>query len=218
MQFIYWWNLVFELPFLASVLYILVQASGLVGDHDHDFDHDTDHDFDQGIEHTSGQELAHHETGGFVRALEFLGVGRVPLSIVLMLLFGIFGATGFLINLVLESWGIPPAIFFWVSLTASCFTSLTLTRSAGLTLARIMPKYESYSISSVKELLGDEGEAATPITGSYGTALVHDQFGNIHQVRCQIEAGHDSIPIGSRVQLVGFADLDEEVFLVEKTD
>ena len=92
MELLQWYNLVFVLPILAAVLYIGLLASGLGsgGEGELDVDHDADlgHDFDAAHAHP---EAGAHLLGA---VLGLLGVGKVPLSILLMSLFLVWGGAG----------------------------------------------------------------------------------------------------------------------------
>src|SRR6187397_2743296 len=105
-----WWNLVFVAPFFLALAYLgIYAASGVTFgeiDHDtdvnaeldHDFDHDadvdmdadTDVDADHDVEHDVDHDADDGESqsgSSLAGALTWLGIGRVPVSIVLTVLF-----------------------------------------------------------------------------------------------------------------------------------
>src|SRR5215213_7428138 len=107
MDLLTWWNLIFLLPALAALLYLVLLATGSVstGDVDADLDADIDADVDadlaastdaasaHGIEHSPSAE--HNQADSrFGEALGFLGVGRVPLSIILITFCFLWGFAG----------------------------------------------------------------------------------------------------------------------------
>src|SRR5215212_7311883 len=111
MDLLAWWNLIFLLPALAALLYLLLVASGTVDtghDVDADLDADVDADLDtdaeamHGIEHNLGGEHEHDGESPFGEALGFLGFGRVPLSIVVLTFCFLWGFAGWATNTILK--------------------------------------------------------------------------------------------------------------------
>ena len=121
MELLQWWYLIFVLPFVGALFYILMLISGAVSaDHDTDLnagvetDADIGHDVD--LDHDGGLEHLHDlEPGMLARALSFLGIGRVPLSIIIISFCFLWGFFGFASNTLLAPL-LPPIIFIWVSI------------------------------------------------------------------------------------------------------
>ena len=65
-----WWNLIFVLPFVGAVVYILALGVGVIG-----------HDVDGAVDSDAGDHLGHDAPGGLAAVFDLLGVGRVPLAI-----------------------------------------------------------------------------------------------------------------------------------------
>ena len=210
-SFLQWWNLAFELPFLLALVYTLLLATGTVdagqggdADADVDADVDVDHDFDAGVEHTVGGDHPHHEShaeGGLARALGFLGIGRVPLSIVLVTLLYVFGFTGWAFNQLFDGLGWAPELFFWPSVVLALLCAVVLTRQLAFRMARILPSVETYGIKSSADLVGHAGVASHTISDSFGMAQVKDPYGNTHQVYCRTAEGAEPIPPSTSVRL-----------------
>ncbi len=177
-------------------------------DFDHDVDADLDHDIDveteaeadlhaevahdvQGAHHLGAEHevhdgtLAHHEASMLVRALSVLGVGKVPVSILMTCLMVIFGATGLIANGLFESalpWSWAPAVYVWPSLALALLTSVSLTGTVASGLHRLMPTKETYAITE-EELVGQVGVSVYGITdGRRGPVNVKDIGGTLHQV------------------------------------
>src|SRR6266404_6132905 len=111
-----WWNLIFVAPFAVALVYLFACTLGGVGMGDGDADahadvdadadgdvhtdadgHDADADGDgEGDSHEAEQTPAH------LAALAWLGVGRVPLSLIALVLLLTWGAAGFLTNAILR--------------------------------------------------------------------------------------------------------------------
>lgn len=235
--FLQWWNLVFELPFLAALMYTTLMGMGIAPsgedydvevEHDLEIDHDVgdvgiehdveaDHDFEHGIEHvTQDHEIVpYHQGGELVRVLSFFGVGRIPLSLLGTTFFYIFGFVGFAGNQVMAGWGLFPLIYFWFSFGMATFAAVFLTRGFAIQLGRLFPKYQSFGISGVEDLVGSVGEVTNRITETFGTVHVRDRVGNLHEAYCRVRPGEEPIPFGTRVMLADY-DREKEVFSVVK--
>lgn len=220
MELLQWYNLVFILPFVTAVGYLVLLATGSVAvghgdvDADVDMDADIDHDVDHGIEHTVGHGYGDHEAGLAAKALSFLGFGRVPLSIILMSFCFIWGFTGWAANTVLGGILWFPILFFWPSLGVALVISVTLTSSLARGLSRIMPATETYAVSR-RELVGKVATVRYPITAESGTATLHDHYGTFKEVQCRVNPDEPTIPEGSQVVLLRF-DEEQEAFLIRQ--
>ena len=128
--------------------------------------------------------------------LTWFGVGRVPLSILFMVLFFAWGAIGFMINNALkarmgETWQVAA-----YSLPAAAFGSLLLTRVVSGLITRYVPLNETYA-GRRHDLLGAVGEAIFDIDENFGMASVRDERGNLYHVPCRL-AGGPSAAAGTR--------------------
>ncbi|MBS3902955.1 MAG: DUF1449 family protein [Anaplasmataceae bacterium] len=223
-----WYNLVFELPFIAGLLYLLLLASGLgVSEHEAeaDFDHDLDvmegvADHDIGIEHTGtdfghhdhNHEVGHHnEPGSLAKALSFLGLGKVPISILMLSLCFVWGFTGWASNQLLKDVLRIPELYFWISLIIAASSSIFGTSFLARALAKVMPGTESYA-TVAKELEGKRATALFDITNSSGTARLRDQHLNLLDVPCRIGTGEEEIRAGTPLVLMRY-DNQERVYI-----
>ncbi len=82
-----WYYLVFELPFIGALLYSLLLATGAVHasagiDLNGDGVPDIPSHFLDPLAGDTGHTVGTHHVGPAENALQFLGIGRVPLSIV----------------------------------------------------------------------------------------------------------------------------------------
>jgi membrane protein implicated in regulation of membrane protease activity len=211
-----WWNLIFLLPFALALFYLaLYTVSGITfgdsdldaqadldtdadldadGDLDHDLDadHDLDHDADADSDHGANESPA-------LAVLSWLGVGKVPLSIMLLVLLLTWGAVGFVANAALATRGATAA---WVSIPLAATSSLFITRTVVMLIARYLPLYET-TARRRHALLGSTGEAIFAINDKFGMAAVRDDTGELFQVGCRVE--HDeAIPKGSTIKLVSY--------------
>ena len=229
-----WWNLVFLVPFSLALLYLaLYTVSGVTfgeadadagGDADAGVDADAEVDAhaDAGADADGGHDVHHHHpahgTGpaksgvGVADVLGLLGAGRVPLSLVLMILLLAWGFIGFVANQFLREavprqWMVP-----LVSLPLAAVGAVAVTALTTRMLGRIMPADETYARRR-DALLGEVGEAVFPIDERFGMAAVRDDRGNLFQVACRVEPGRPPIAKGAKVLLVGH-DAGRNVFHV----
>ena len=114
-----WWNLIYVIPFGLALVYLGVYAvSGLTFGEDLEIDHDVDLDHDVDVDHdvevdadADGEtEVGGGSSSAFMAALGWLGVGRIPLSLVLMVLLLTWGGIGFAVNQIARPLAHPPAL------------------------------------------------------------------------------------------------------------
>src|SRR5439155_16281452 len=164
-----WWNLIFVVPFGLALVYLaLYTLSGVTfgeadadshfdtdGDADVDAHADLDTDVDAHAEvdadaHADADADSHADADAdaeghvplHIAALAFLGVGRVPLSVLLMVMLMAWGATGFIVNQIVGprfGAGPRPAI---LSIPAAALVSLALTRLLVRAIDRWLPLNE----------------------------------------------------------------------------
>jgi len=193
-----WWNLIFLLPAALAVLYMLLLAMGALSFEGLDVDFDAPGDAD-------GIDL-----------LGLLGLGRMPLSLLLVffgLLWGIVWwlAVGFFRGIWPE-----PGVFIWPSLAVALVGALALTAVAARLLGPLMPRTESFG-AGARELVGRLAETRYAVSEVAGTVQVHDQYGTLHEVPARVLPGEAAIPAGTRVVLWRF-DETTGSYLVTQDD
>jgi membrane protein implicated in regulation of membrane protease activity len=211
MDLLTWWNLIFLLPALAALLYLVLLASGTV-DTGHDLGADLDADVDvdadadtvptHDVEHSLGAEHDHADSR-FGEALGFLGFGRVPLSIILLTFCFLWGFAGWATNTILKGAVDQPAVFVWVSLAVATVVAVFGTRSLARGLARILPSTESYG-SSERDLVGRLATVRDQITEHQGRAQLYDAHGTLQEVPVRIKPGETEIPSRTEVLLLSY--------------
>ena len=190
MELLAWWNLIFLLPGTVGTMLVLLSALGL----GHDPDMHTDLAGDAHAEIGAGHDVdAHHEAGAGAGdhgvdslvgdALSLLGVGRVPLMVLLPMLCLFFGFFGFGVNQTLSAL-LPVEGFVPISLGSALLGSFFLTGGLARIIARILPKEESYA-TSYRALAGQTGKVVLLLSPTEGYAQVRDRYGNFQEVRCQ---------------------------------
>jgi hypothetical protein len=167
-------------------------------------------------------EASEGEGGGAGhRLLELLGVGRVPLMLLLIALLIGFGVTG-LIALRGFSSVLPAALAGPLALALAAPTALVCTSRLAALIARLVPSIESYADQRVA-LIGHSGrvtltlpaaapEARDGVAQGFGRVTVVDAQGTRYEVRAR--AGTQPLPPGTQVLLTDF-DAEQHVFTAE---
>jgi len=149
---------------------------------------------------------AHIGAPVYFTVLSWLGLGRVPLSLLAMSLLLFWGIVGFAVNTAmrprLEAWGLA-ALLPFVSVPAALLGSALLTALFARVVGRWFPLAETYA-QRKQELLGLEGEALYPIDQKFGMAFVRDSRGEVFQLPCRVASRDEPIAKGARVRLVGY--------------
>lgn len=208
-----WQNLIFLIPLAVGILLVFGSAfGGSDHDADHDVDHDVDHDAD-GHDHDGHKGAVdpggEHETL-VMRALTLLGVGRVPLTAVLMMMALLFGGFGMILNMIMSSIGLPAWVYGPASACVAFIGMLALTGRAVKLLNRFMPTTETYRVSR-HDLAGSTGTLLFAASATEGYAQVKDHEGNIHNVQCRTTRG--MLPKGGKVLVIEY-DEDRQLYIV----
>ncbi|MFV0625681.1 YqiJ family protein [Sphingomonas sp. ac-8] len=174
-------NIAFTAALLLMLLIGLVQAIGFGVDLDADADFDAD----------MGGDL-----------LSWLGVGRVPLLMLLVVFLGIFGALGLLGEQAALDWT-GALVSGWIAAPVAGVVALPLTGLAARGLARVLPQDHSTAIP-LDELVGRFasiviGRAAP---GMPARARVEDRYGQPHYVMVEPDNPGQSFEEGEQVLLV----------------
>jgi membrane protein implicated in regulation of membrane protease activity len=190
-----------NLPFLVAGGFVLLLAvlegalllAGLSSDallgHGHDGAHGAGHDF----------HAHEHAEAGF---LAWLGFGRVPLAVLLIVLCASFAGFGLLAQAIAR--GLFGAPLHWaIASVPALLAALPVTRVATVAVARLVPREQSY-VASRDSLLG---RIAVVVQGTATAALpaearVPDGFGGSLYVSVVPEAEGAPIPTGTRIVLM----------------
>jgi membrane protein implicated in regulation of membrane protease activity len=169
-------NLPFSVALLVMLMIGVVEALGLGASAVHlDADMDVD----------GGGDL-----------LGWLGVGRVPLLMLLVVFLAIFGLAG----LAIQQFAGPLAL--WIATPAAAAAALPLTGLGARGLARIMPQDETTAVS-LDSLVGKRGTITIGAArrGSPAQARVKDDHGQVHYVMVEPYDDDHSLGEGETVRL-----------------
>ncbi len=187
------------LGFVAALAILQVVAlllGGPIGIGDGDFDANLDLDLDGDMD-VDGDGI-----GALAGALDWLGVGKLPLSILLTLWAAGFGLSGLAIQeFALSSTGarLPMLLPALVALGLS----LPILKISGMILRPVIPRDESEAVTT-QSLLGSEGEIVVGVArrGRPAQARVKDKWGNAHYVQVEPDSDVDEFPAGAKVLLL----------------
>lgn len=179
-------------------------------DVDHDVDHDIDHDADQDIDH----DMSRDSVSGF-SWLAFIGIGKAPLMVVLLIVLMTTGLLGWFLNgLVMGMLGFFPGLLllgtFVVSLLAGGLVSSRMTRFIGRALPPV-----STTATRAQALVGRPGTVISPfVDDRYGMVHLRDDGGTLISLFAITEDGQP-IPRGESVILLSY-DAAQRRYLVTR--
>ncbi len=170
-------NLPFSVALLVMLMIGAVEALGLGASAVH---------LDVGADVDGGGDL-----------LGWLGVGQVPLLILLVVFLALFGLAG----LAIQQFAGPLPLL--IATPAAAAAALPLTGLGARGLARIMPRDETTAIS-LDSLVGKKGTitVGTARRGSPAQARVRDVHGQSHYVMIEPNGDADAVAEGGTVLLI----------------
>lgn len=146
-------------------------------------------------------KLSLDDMGAFVRFLDWLYVGRVPLMMLFVIALAVFGATGWVLQLMWFNMS-GSLIYGWLAFVLASVLSLPLIRASAAGWYKIMPKDESTAVAE-DALIGRVGVVVTGTATATQSAEVRvkDHLGQIHYVMMLADGGAD-LPQGTTVLIV----------------
>jgi membrane protein implicated in regulation of membrane protease activity len=148
-------------------------------DFDHDIDHALDHDVDHDLDHDADHDVSRDAFSGF-SLLAFIGIGKAPLMVVLLILLMTTGLLGWIVNaLAVGILGFFPGLLllgtFLVSLVAGSLVASRVTRL----IWRALPPV-STTATRAQALVGRPGTVISPfVDGRYGMVHLRDDGGTL---------------------------------------
>jgi hypothetical protein len=139
----------------------------------------------------------------------WINAGRLPLLILIILALGAFSIAGFFLQGVAHGVGISvPA---WIAALAAAAGSIPVIRVASRSIARIIPRDETYAVDDA-DFIGHVAEVSIgPLDqGLPGRVRLKDVFGNWHSLVARASPESTPLPVGASVLLV---DRDARSFI-----
>jgi membrane protein implicated in regulation of membrane protease activity len=197
-----WYNLPFTLMLGFSVMLAGLQLLGLSHDSDtdadadtdldadadmdldvnHAFGHDFDHDVDHDIEHDVDHDINQGSLSGF-SWLAFIGIGKAPLLVVLLILLMSIGFLGWIFNgIAQEIFGFFPSLLLLATGLISIFVGVLITSRITRLIGRALPPV-STTATRAQALVGRPGTVISPFVDSrYGMIHLRDDGGTLISV------------------------------------
>jgi membrane protein implicated in regulation of membrane protease activity len=214
-----WANAPFTIALGVTILFALLQASGLLGllagdaDGDHDVDHEVDADADHEVDHDADADNDHDADGedeSGIGAILFgpLGIGKIPFSLIWQAYAIVFAITGLALNVhAADASGTVPLL----TLAWTLPTSLVAGYVAVAGLARVLGPIVSskaQEATSRAELVGQIGTViSSRVSPEFGEVRVKDKSGHELRVICKLA---DGVRVASEHEQVVFVDYDDE--------
>lgn len=211
-----WYNLPFTLMLLFCVVLTALQLVGLGGDGGADADLDADFDLDADLDADidldaevdvdvdADADIDADGVPDFLSVLAFLGVGKAPLLVVLLILLGSIGILGWTMNsLILGIFGSYPPWAFIVTLIVSLIGGSLISSRLARLIGQALPSI-STTATAATGLVGRRGEVISPrVDGVYGLVRVRDQGGTLINIFA-IAAEEEPINRPAEVVLVDY--------------
>ncbi len=134
--------------------------------------------------------------------LSWLGVGRLPLLMLLVVFLAIFGTGGLILQQAMVDWTGTP-LNVWLAVPAVGIVSLPITGFAARGLARILPRDHTTAVP-LEALIGRSAQVVTgrATFGSPARARAEDHHGQAHYVMVEPDRSGLVFEEGERVLLV----------------
>ncbi len=168
---------------------------------DHDADGDGEAPGDQGVTFGLGSAVA-----------QLFGLGKVPLSISLMVLCYTVGLAGWISNRVIATHFGPPERYFPISLLAALVVGFVVLRFVSGFMGRYVPSFSTSAVEP-RQLVGATAQTVLPVNERMGLATLYDRFGTLHTVRCKVSDGAGDIGKGEKIVLVKYLP-DRDLYVV----
>ena len=196
-------------------------------DHDIDLQHDVDldhaldvgdhdiGDMESSVEHEIGHDVS-EGAGSALTLLAFLGVGKTPLMVVLLMLFTLTGMLGWLLNnLVLVFLGRYPGFLVLLVLPAAVVGSGLITSRVARFIGELLPPI-STTVSRAQALVGMHGIVISPfVDAKYGMVHLRNPGGTLISIFA-VTGDAEAVKRGDEVILLSY-DEAKRIYLVTRS-
>lgn len=205
-----WQNLVFVLPMAFALILLGVSVFG--GEHHHGSHDVSDHSLTHDVD---GYGAASHESESasiLNWVMDVLGIGKVPLSILVFTWCMLFGFIGLLLEhfilLMMVPGSLPNVL---ASGLIAFFSAGIITSLLARIIGKFLPRFESYS-ERKQDFINREAEVRYTITARSGTVTLVDRYGNLQQLQVYLDhSWKENIPPHTKVILLSY-DAAEDAF------
>ncbi len=224
-DYLQWWNVVYLAPLAISLIWILASAMGGMhvgaahtgGTHGvgHGFGHGhgLGHHHDIGHAHNSAHSHSGHESGFSQKVMDILGIGQVPITLLLGIFMFCWGACGMAMNQFFSGISKYPNAYIWPSMGITFLVSFVITRMMAAIVARTLPTEETFGISR-NELVGSTGKAVFTISAIGGTVDIYDKYGTVHREQARTSDEDGNVIPGTEVLILDY-DVSDHKFIVK---
>jgi membrane protein implicated in regulation of membrane protease activity len=183
-------------------------------DVDHDLDTDVDHDIDHDLGHDADHDLSRDTLSGF-SWLAFIGIGKAPLMVVILIVLMTTGLLGWILNgIAVGILGFFPGLLLLGTFLVSLVTGSLVTSRVARFIGRALPPV-STTATRAQGLVGRPGTVISPfVDARYGMVHLRDDGGTLISVFATTE-DEQPIPRGEMVILLSY-DAAQRLYLVTR--
>jgi hypothetical protein len=177
-------------------------------DHSLDMDHNADLDHAASVEHDADADHAGMDVGerslSFLSLLAFIGVGKAPLMVVLLILFFAMGSIGWVLNgIATRFFSIYPALCFVGVLPGAIGAGAMVSSRAARAIGRALPPVSTTAMRA-QEMVGMRGVVVSPyVDERYGQIRLRTPGGTLITV-FGVTSAPEPIHRGEPVVLVSY--------------
>ena len=200
----------------------------LHGDYDHDLDQDAsadqdvdqdaDHDLDHEMQHDAAHETDHeaaHGGGAGFSVLAYVGAGKAPLMVVLLILCGSVGVLGWALNALVQGiFGAFPGLAMVITLPGALLAGSFISARTSRLIGSLLPPLSTTAVTA-QGLVGHQAVVTSPwVDEKYGKVRLRDPAGTLLSLFAVLDApAATPIRRGEQVTLVSY-DKGKKVYRV----
>lgn len=184
-----WYNLPFTLMLVLGVILAVLQLFGLSHEGDAEADADVDADVDGDIDAEADTDLDHdmahdHDVSREMHSdfswLAFIGIGKAPLMVVLLIILMSTGLLGWFFNgVAVGMLGSFPALLLLATFLVSLVVGSLVTSRVARFIGRALPPVNT-TATRAQALVGRNGTVISPfVDGRYGMVRLRDDGGTL---------------------------------------
>lgn len=195
-----WYHVIFWAAFLVMGVYALLMFGGLIsGGGELDGGH---HDVDGGGHSHDGEVHGGSDHVGVSSAFRgFLGIGKVPMVVILMTALGLWGISGLVLNNFLKAQLEQSPNWGWISMAGALVITFLGTGGVARVVGKIMPSHESYA-SAPTEFIGKNAQVTYTVDERNGQVMVVNQYGTMLNLGARAKPGTGPFRPGDSVQVL----------------